>query len=307
MPNEMRDDCPPFGEILHPLLVLASKQKIHRKEVAKQLAKAFNLSEEVQNERTPKSQETRWSKNIGWATYFLSQAGLAELPGGGYVEATEAGKKFLGKHKNGFEFSDIKPLIPDTKTGSRKKTRDDAQEKKGKTSIAEFSPDDLFARAEAGINDRLEVEMLKKIKASPPDFLEKLVVKLLEAMKYGTGEQLGGSGDGGVDGVIYQDKLKLGKIYIQAKRYESQPVTPSLIREFIGTIVKRGADKGIFITTSSFTSAAKDEADDPRFNIVLIDGNRLAKLMVEHEIGCVVDRTIKIKKIDNAYFPPDNE
>lgn len=150
-------------------------------------------------------------------------------------------------------------------------------------------------------------ELLSKILAAPPDFFERLVVQLLVAMGYGgtaieAGKALGKSGDGGVDGVIDQDALGLDRIYVQAKRYTDSKVSSGEIRDFFGSLDRFKATKGLFVTTSAFSPSAKETADLLSKRIVLVDGPLLTRLMIRFGIGCRVEETIQIKKLDEEFF-----
>lgn len=150
--------------------------------------------------------------------------------------------------------------------------------------------------------------MLARIGSAPPEFFEKLVVKLITAMGYGgsiddAGRALGRSGDGGVDGVIDEDALGLDRIYVQAKRYkEGNPVGPGAIRDFFGALDQFKAGKGLFVTTSSFSSSAVSTAGGLSRRIVLIDGQQLARLLIKYEVGCRVEEQLSIKRIDEEFF-----
>lgn len=172
------------------------------------------------------------------------------------------------------------------------------------------SPEEVLERAHAEISQEMAEELIETIKQCSPEFFEKLVVKLLLNMGYGgsqieAGKAVGRSGDGGIDGVINEDRLGLDAIYIQAKRWEGS-VGEGPIRDFKGALDAKGASKGVFITTSTFTSAAMAAAKNSRsYRIVLIDGVRLAQLMIEHDLGVSITATYQLKKIDSDFFTDD--
>ena len=175
------------------------------------------------------------------------------------------------------------------------------------TSFKELAPDEVIRSASGELQQSLGVELLAKILASPPDFFERLVVQLLVAMGYGgsaieAGKALGKSGDGGVDGVIDQDALGLDRIYVQAKRYTDSKVSSGEIRDFFGSLDRFKANKGLFVTTSTFSHAAKETADMLSKRIVLIDGLLLTRLMIRFDIGCRVEEVVYIKKLDEDFF-----
>jgi len=156
-------------------------------------------------------------------------------------------------------------------------------------------------------NQALKADLIDKLKACEPEFFERLVVQLLLKMGYGgsrqeAGEAVGKTGDGGIDGVINEDRLGLDAIYLQAKRWDGS-VGEGPIRDFKGALDAKGAQKGVFITTSSFTPAAMQAARNSRsYKIVLIDGQRLAELMIEHDLGVSVAATYQLKRIDSDFF-----
>ena len=173
----------------------------------------------------------------------------------------------------------------------------------------DVAPDENIENSYRELQSNLADELLDSLKRMPPDGFERLVVALLEEMGYGKGNVVGGSGDGGIDGIITQDVLGLEKVYIQAKRW-ADPVPDREIRNFSGSLDTRGANKGVFITTSSFSGPAKHAADQISAGsklIRLIDGGELAELMIEHNVGVITERTYYIKKMDENYFTEELE
>ena len=158
------------------------------------------------------------------------------------------------------------------------------------------------------IESALAQELIDRILAAPPDFFERLIIALLIGMGYGgsakeAGRALGRSGDDGVDGVIDQDALGLDRVYVQAKRYASgNNIGSPAIRDFFGSLDRHKANKGLFVTTSSFSASAKETAEFLSKRIVLIDGNLLAKLMIRYNVGCRIEETLYLKKVDQEFF-----
>ena len=174
-------------------------------------------------------------------------------------------------------------------------------------------PDSVIEKNYQKIKEELAVELLQKIKDNKPTFFEKLVVDLLVAMGYGGSREdaqaVGRSGDGGIDGVINEDRLGLDVIYVQAKRWENNVGEPP-IRDFVGALQGKRARKGIFITTSEFSNRAQEyiSAIDSRDSkVILIDGNQLAQLMIDHDVGVSVEKTYEIKRVDSDYFAENAE
>lgn len=170
----------------------------------------------------------------------------------------------------------------------------------------EKTPDELIAEARTILTSHLEADLLSKIAENIPSFFEELVAKLLLAMGYGGSEKdilqnRGKSGDEGIDGIIKQDVLGLDKIYIQAKRW-SENVSRPEVQKFVGAVHGQNANRGVFITTSSFTNEAKEYANNINSNIILVDGKQLAKLMIEYNVGVQIKDIFQIKKIDEDFF-----
>ena len=173
--------------------------------------------------------------------------------------------------------------------------------------LKDLTPDEIMRSAYGEMHQALSSELLSKILSARPDFFERLVVQLLVAMGYGgsaieAGKALGKSGDGGVDGVIDQDASGLDRIYVQAKRYANSRVSSGEIRDFFGLLDRFKASKGLFVTTSSFSLSAKETAALLSKRIVLIDGPQLTRLMIRFDIGCRIEETLHIKKIDEEFF-----
>jgi len=170
------------------------------------------------------------------------------------------------------------------------------------------TPDEVMRLAHQQIDTALGQDLLDRIREAPPEFFERLIVNLLLSMGYGgskeaAGRTLGRSGDDGVDGVIDQDPLGLDRVYIQAKRYGvGNTIGSGAIRDFFGSLDRHKAAKGLFVTTSAFSPSAKETADFLSKRIVLIDGSQLAKLMIRHNVGCRVEDTLYIKKLDEEFF-----
>lgn len=170
------------------------------------------------------------------------------------------------------------------------------------------TPDELLRVTVKHIEAALKKELLDRILAAPPAFFERLIVALLLAMGYGgsreeAGKIVGRSGDGGIDGVIDQDALGLDRVYVQAKRYVAEnAVSEPEIRAFSGSLGAAKANKGVFVTTSYFTQPAQNFAERHPFKIVLIDGERLAALMIRHNVGVRIDETLYLKKLDEDFF-----
>jgi restriction system protein len=234
-------------------------------------------------------------------------AGLVEYTGRGRFIATEAGKAVLETsdkidRKYLFRF----PAFRDSQV--RTQQPNNAHAENGTPPDAFITPDETMRIAYQRINEALSIELIDRVLAAPPGFFEALIVGLLVAMGYGgtsedPGRAIGKSGDDGVDGVIDQDPLGVDQIFVQAKRYKrDNNIGSGAIREFFGALSLKRANKGIFVTTSNFSQAARDTARDLGSRIVLIDGPQLARLMIRYNIGCRDEQVLHIKKIDEDFF-----
>ena len=291
---------------MRPLLELASEGEISNRAAVNLMADKFSLTESERMELLPSGGKTRLANRVNWAKFYLIKARLVEPTKRGHFVTSDRGKTALAdadaiiNNKYLQQFSEFREFRP------RGKQTDDevlvASDDSGKT------PDEVLREAHKRISDELASELLDRVMSASPEFFENLVVELLLAMGYGgtsedAGQVLGMGGDGGVDGVIDQDPLGVDQIYIQAKRYaKDNTIGAGAIREFFGALNIKKAQKGIFVTTSSFSSSAKQTAKDLGTRIVLIDGLRLAGLMIKYNVGCREEETIALKKVDEVYF-----
>ncbi|MEO7338927.1 MAG: restriction endonuclease, partial [Caldimonas sp.] len=169
-----------------------------------------------------------------------------------------------------------------------------------------LSPEELMDSAAKALQSQVAIDLVARIKSESSAFFERLVVKLLLKMGYGgsrqeAGRAVGRSGDGGIDGIINEDRLGLDAIYIQAKRWEGTVGRPEIMK-FVGALAGQRANKGVFISTSTYTQEARDYAAQSQYKVVLIDGERLAQLMIEYNLGVSVATVYEVKRIDNDFF-----
>ena len=304
---------PDFQKLMLPLLKACSKETLSTKDAVSILADQLNLSNEERTQIFPIGKKRTFSHRIDWAKTYLKQAGLVEYPARGKFTITEAGKEFLQsnpKHLDRNVLKQFKPFqdflkrnrTPSTRTNS--KTADNTEDKTDNT-----TPDENLRVAYKTIRDALADDLLDRVRNAPPQFFEQLIVEILVSMGYGgttpdAGRRLGGSGDGGVDGVIDQDPLGIDQVYVQAKRYkEGNNISSKEIQAFAGALQQITAQKGIFFTTSGFSKDAQKAANEMgTTRIVLIDGKRLSNLMIDYNIGCREEEIIKLKKIDEDFF-----
>lgn len=281
------------------------------KEVTAALADEFGLTPEERVHLLPSGGTLTFSSRVGWAKTYMKKAGLLAQPKRGLVEITKAGREVLASNPARIDVAYLERFPSFQQFRAIGKERVDNEAHGGETS-GELTPDEVIERAFRSSRDALADELLERVKNCTPAYFEALVVQLLIKMGYGgsreeAGSAVGQTGDGGIDGVINEDRLGLDAIYVQAKRWDGRSVGPDDIRGFIGALDnKEGAHKGVFITTSAFTQSAIDTAKKSRsYKIVLIDGQRLADLMIEHDLGVSVAASYQLKRIDSDFFVED--
>lgn len=299
---------PDYQTVMLPLLNSVSDgEEHHIKDAIAVLADRFNLSEAERSELLPSGKQPTFNNRVSWAGTYMKEAGLVEKPRRGYLKITDRGlslleekpeainSKFLERYKEFVAFREksgksVKPKAPK----EAEKSGD------GQTPVEEIET------AYQTVRSSLATELLQQIKGCSPGFFENLVVEVLVEMGYGgtrkdAGEVIGKSGDEGIDGVINEDRLGLDVIYIQAKRWEGTVSRPE-IQKFVGALQGKKARKGIFITTSDFSKQARDYASAIESSVVLIDGETLAGLMIDYNVGTTVESSYEIKRVDSDYF-----
>ena len=296
---------PTYQEFLLPLLQLANDQEEHLlNETIDYLAKQFNLSEENKQELLPSGRQTKFSNRVGWAITYLKKAKLLESGKRGTFSISVRGvdvlktkpktidRKFLERFPEFVEFQNIK--------------QDSDPIEVLLVTEVDQTPQEIFDNNYQKIIKEVQESLLEQIKSCSPKFFENLVVDLLLSMGYGgsrkdAGEAVGKSSDGGIDGIIKEDKLGLDCIYIQAKRWEASVGRPT-IQAFAGSLEGMKARKGVLITTSQFTKEAREYVKIIEKRIILIDGEQLSELMLENNVGVNEIQTYTLKKVNFDYF-----
>ena len=299
---------PAFQTFLLPVLRFSAAE-ISNSELVVKIADELRLSDDDRTALLPSGRQSRLANRVHWAKAYLSKAGLVATPRRGLTEITLSGKELLANPPERLDLAYLMshyPAIKEFRQRTGKPDQDEVQALEV-ASTAGVTPDEAMRTAYVQLEDELAAELLQRILAAPPSFFERLVVQLVIAMGYGgsieeAGRALGKSGDGGVDGVIDQDALGLDRIYLQAKRYADGTVGPGAIRDFFGALDNYKAAKGIFITTSRFSEAATETAERLSKRIVLMDGRLLTQLMIRYGVGCRIEETLHIKKIDEDFF-----
>ncbi len=295
---------PDFQSLMLPLLMLAGDGKEHtNSEVIETLAITFQLTEQDLKEHLPSGRQKRFNNRIGWATTHLRKANLLKSEGRGKFRITERGQQVLKSKPEKIDLKFLKQFPEFVEFRTSSKQNDD---KETPESVSEQTPEESLESSYQELRQELAQELLSLAKICTPGFFESLVVDLLVAMGYGgskkdAGQAVGQSGDGGIDGIIKEDKLGLDVVYIQAKRWEGTVGRP-VVQTFAGSLEGFRARKGVLITTSNFSKTAKDYVTRIEKKIVLIDGEQLAELMIDHGVGVSEVAQYTIKKIDLDYF-----
>ena len=285
------------------------------RDLVSQIADDLGLSSEERSQQIASGGTSVIASRVHWAKTYLKQAGLLEQPKRGFVHISQRGREILNKRPERIDpallqqFAEFRAFLGRTKAVNEGGTEPSDLALAPMVPTPANTPEEQIAAASVALDEALRDALLARILEGSPAFFEKLIIDLLLAMGYGgsrldAGEQLGGTGDGGVDGVIREDQLGLDQIYLQAKRYRSSnTVAGEAVQAFIGALIGRGAQKGVFITTSTFTKSALNAANrSGSVRVVLIDGDALTKLMVRFNVGTRIAMTVDIKRIDLDYF-----
>ena len=257
----------------------------------------------------PSGIQPTFVNRVGWASTYMKKAGLLEATRRGFYRITPRGKELLKKEPKIINVKLLKQYPEFLEFQQLKGTRSSEKAKDLREAPDTFTatPSEALETAYENLRDELADELLARLKKSSPSFFERVVVELLVKMGYGgsradAGKAIGKSGDGGIDGIIKEDKLGLDVVYIQAKRWENNPVGRPEVMQFAGALQAQKANKGIFITTSRFTDDARSYVSQIGSKIVLIDGEQLTSLMIEHDVGVSMVSMYPVRKIDTDYF-----
>jgi restriction system protein len=290
------------------LKLLADKQEHKYRDLIENLAIQFQVTDEERKELLASGNQAIFDNRVGWAKTYLKKAGLVDSPKRACFVITQIGLDTLRKNLNNIDTKYLKQFPSFLEFQNAGRNDNDTETEINNIEINEQTPEENLDKAYQRIRKSLASELLKKVVELSPTFFERLVVELLVKMGYGgsikdAGKAIGKSGDEGIDGTIKEDKLGLDIIYIQAKRWRPGNVVgrPEL-HKFVGALAGQGAKKGIFITTSNFTKEALEYTPKNETKIVLIDGEQLAQLMIDYNLGCTTQQIYELKKIDSDYF-----
>ena len=298
---------PDYQSVMLPLLRLAADGVEHPfREAVEKLAEEFALTDSERSELLPSGTAHVFGSRVGWARTYLKQAGLLSSPKRGVFRITAEGSVVLSKNPAKIDNNLLNQFEQFRAFRTRGRVEDDQVTAPAIVTLSEQTPEDAMALAYQRVRRELEADLLEQVKSSSPAFFERLVVDLLVAMGYGgsrqdAGRAIGKSGDGGIDGMIKEDRLGLDIIYIQAKKWEGVVGRPE-IQKFAGALQGLRATKGVFITTSGYTKDAVEFVNTITSKIILIDGGTLTSLMVDHNVAVSRVGTYELKRIDTDYF-----
>lgn len=299
-----------------PLLRFSGDEQEHRfRDVVEQLALEFQLTDDERNTMLPSGTAPLFNNRVGWARTYLKQAALIESPKRGLLKITGRGKYLLNQNPTRIDNTTLEQypeyIAFKLRRSEEKPINEISSELRAEPQpLTDSTPEELFSQAYLRLRSNLETELLEQVKSSSPAFFERLVIDLLLAMGYGgsrqdAGRAIGRSGDGGIDGIIKEDKLGLDVIYVQAKRWDGTVGRPE-IQKFAGALQGQRAHKGVFITTSNFSREAEEYASIISSKIILVTGDQLAKLMVDHNVAVSPISNYELKRIDSDYFDGEN-
>jgi restriction system protein len=304
---------PDYQSLMLPLLQFAADGREHTKrEALEQLGRQLGLTASELSTLLPSGRQGLFDNRVAWARSYLKHAGLLDAPRRGVFVITERGRQLLAEGLSRIDNRVLAryPEFLDFTSGANRRRNEDAVDVVARPDEREsdLTPDEWIRAGHKKLRETLGAELLQRIGKASPRFFEGLVVDLLVAMGYGGSHEdaarvVGQSGDGGIDGIIKQDRLGLDNIYVQAKRWQpGSTVGRPDVQQFAGALHGRKASKGVFITTATFSREAIEYARGVQTAIVLIDGKELAELMLDYGIGVSLQETIRLQRVDEDYF-----
>lgn len=307
---------PDFQSCFMPILkTLSERGLMTSRDLAAAISDHFGLSEVERRELLPSGNQEVINNRVGWAKTYLKKAGLVESPRKGQVAITAEGRKVLAANPATLNVRFLKDGYEQFRAFHASKVRDAARPASEESSETQdenaLTPEEQVEQSHQTLRHELVADILERLHGCSPQRFERLVVEVMVGMGYGgtlkdAGEAIGGSGDEGVDGVIKEDKLGLDLIYLQAKRWkDGNTVGRPELQKFVGALDGKRASKGVFITTSTFSAEAESYAEATSRRLILIDGRRLAELMIDHNVGVATVATYAVKRIDSDFFADD--
>lgn len=306
---ENRVELPTYQQLMRSVLASAEREPRKISDVVDEISDDLDLTPEQREKLLPSGKQTVIANRVHWARSYLKQAGLVRNTQRGWFEITEAGRSALNDKGASIDTRYLEQFDEFQQFRQRSGKLDEPTDHQEEiTQDANETPDEQIETALKRWNKTLSISLLKATREASPAFFEQLIVELLLSMGYGgtaenAGRAIGRTGDNGVDGVINQDPLGVDQIYIQAKRYAADNVVgPADIRDFFGALSIQKAQKGIFVTTSRFTQSAIQTAQALGSRIVLIDGEKLASLMISYGVGCRQKSAVRLMELDEGFF-----
>lgn len=300
---------PDYQSLMLPVLRLATVGAMRVPEAADLIADQLGLTEAEREEMLPSGRQRLLHNRIHWAKFYMSKAGLIDSPTRGRFVASDAGKALLETNPLAINVETLKSYPAFSQFYATSSNASPAEVPAAEAAAEDkATPEEQIDAAHGVLHAALKAELLQRVLAQSPAFFERAIVDLLVAMGYGgshedAAKRLGRSGDGGIDGVIDEDRLGLDRIYVQAKRYAPHvSVGRPEVQGFVGSLVGLGAGKGVFVTTSNFSAPAADFVRHLPQRVILIDGDRLAELMIEYGVGIRVSRVVEVRRIDEDFF-----
>jgi restriction system protein len=299
---------PDFQSLMRPCLTVHQDRQPHTPtEVRDRLATQMRVSDEDRAVMLPSGRQSLFANRVAWAVTHMAQAGLLDRPARGVTQITERGIEVLSQYPDRVDMKVLSRFPEYAEFRTRTKQRK-GQQLPDTVAVTheDLSPREAIEDVIDSAHSAVAADLLARVLKQPPVFLEQLVLRLLVTMGYGgldtPAEHLGAPGDAGLDGLIRLDKLGLDVVYVQAKRYTDRHVGRPDIQAFVGALHGAQASRGIFITTSRFSSDARDYAERVNARLVLIDGPELAALMIEHDCGVIVEESFVLKRVDENFF-----
>ncbi len=280
------------------------------------MASNLELTEEELAERLPSGRQGLFHNRLHWAKTYMARAGLIDSPSRGMAEITDRGRSLLGENLEKIDGATLSQFdeFTEWKDASKANNADDSPNPTKSSQVepeaSTRTPEERIEAARKDLERGLKAELLDRVRSMTPADFEELIVQLLLRMGYGLGaeelaEAIGGSGDQGLDGVVHQDPLGLDRVYIQAKRYAREnTIGRDEVQKFVGALAVAQSNKGVFITTSSYSKGAIEYAENLNgtSTLVLIDGNNLAEYIYQYNLGMQTEQTIEIKKLDSDFW-----
>jgi restriction system protein len=307
----MSERIPDFQSLMYPIVQLLGDNIPHSlAEVLSTMATKFSLTEDDLKVKVPSGQMGLFKNRVAWALSYLKNSGLIFYPKRGVYQITEVGSEVLKQNIDYINIPYLKQFqgYKDWQSTFGKEEEQGASTEEIKAGNQSKTPEEILGDTFRDLNKSLGYELLEILKSKDPSYFERFVLELLTRIGYGgvdekNFEVVGQSGDNGIDGIIYQDKLGIERIYVQAKRWKDNKVQSKDIRDFIGSLSLKGTNKGIFITTSDFTEDALNTAKlNPQNRIILLNGQQLAALAIENNIGVQVKENYVMKEVDHDFF-----